>query len=116
MDLRAVIVKLAFRIFAKPEHARQRRQPDSFGRLVLRVGGAHLRFLAKEKHRHNVHYGCFARSDDQFIRPDATHAIEDGVEMQLIVRTLRLAQPPVSEQREFFRAISFSAINGQPSR
>jgi hypothetical protein len=47
VNLRAVVVKFAFRVLAEPEHARQRRQPDGLGRLTVLVRGGDVVRFAK---------------------------------------------------------------------
>ena len=113
----AVIVKLAFRVLAEPEHARQRREADGFDRLPVFVHGERR---------------CWSRGNTTppsmsrvVVSPGRMRNSYAPAQLTLsriaksrssLSSLLRLAQPPVGEDGKFLRAVAFAAVQRQAAR
>ena len=62
VDFRAVIIELAFRVLAEPEHAGQRRQADGLDRLAIWHRPRECVGFAEIKHRLDVWPWSFRRA------------------------------------------------------
>src|SRR5579871_3046027 len=113
MDFGAVVVELALGVFAIPEHACERGHAESKERFAFGIDGGDFIGLTQEGDDFDLDDGGLAGADVELQRGGATDAVENGEEMEFLVISLRLAEPPVREDRKFLWAIRFAGIQRQ---
>ncbi len=112
VGLGPIVVEFALGVFAEPKHAGERGDADGGDGFALGVHGRHGIGFAEIQDALDVGNRGFTWLDEEFVRADAAHAVEDRIESELRVFLLWLAEPPIGEDRKFLGPIWLAGING----
>src|SRR5271165_4497816 len=91
------------RIATEIEHARKRRKNE------------YLRFFSHKDGRFDIHGRNCTILHNELVTARQAFTIEERIELQKIIRRVRLPHPKLAKIREFFR-LTNTGVNGQPTR
>src|SRR5690348_1643124 len=100
MDLRSVIIELALRAFAEPEHTCERSHADGRQWLPVLIYCAHLVLFAEKEHYVNICNRRLPWCNDKLVSPCAAYTVEHRKHVELLVLRPRFSEPEISKYRK----------------